>query len=102
MTYKGLYDDVQVGSVILVNDGKMELTVIKKSQHILSCLVKNDATVKDTRGINVPNVRLNMPYISEKDHSAVADGELIQKEVKKEIKIVDGKTVETETITITK
>lgn len=42
------------------------------------------------------------PHISEKDHSAVADAEMIQKEVKKEIKIVDGKTVKTETITITK
>ena len=42
------------------------------------------------------------PHISEKDHSAVAEAEMIKKEVKKEIKIVDGKTVETETITITK
>lgn len=42
------------------------------------------------------------PHISEKDHSAVADAEMIKKEVKKEIKIVDGKKVETETITITK
>jgi K(+)-stimulated pyrophosphate-energized sodium pump len=42
------------------------------------------------------------PHISEKDHSAVADAEMIKKEVKKEIQIVDGKKVETETITITK
>jgi K(+)-stimulated pyrophosphate-energized sodium pump len=42
------------------------------------------------------------PHISEKDHSAVADGVMIQKEVKKEIQIIDGKKVETETITITK
>lgn len=42
------------------------------------------------------------PHISEKDHSAVAEADLIKKEVKKEIKIVDGKKVETETITITK
>lgn len=42
------------------------------------------------------------PHISEKDHSTVADGEMIQKEVKKEIQIIDGKKVETETITITK
>lgn len=43
------------------------------------------------------------PHISEKDHSAVvADAEMIKKEVKKEIKIVDGKKIETETITITK
>jgi K(+)-stimulated pyrophosphate-energized sodium pump len=42
------------------------------------------------------------PHISEKDHSAVAEAEMIKKEVKKEIKVIDGKTVETETITITK
>ncbi|MBC6367538.1 sodium-translocating pyrophosphatase [Algoriphagus sp. AK58] len=42
------------------------------------------------------------PHISEKDHSAVADADVIKKEVKKEIKIVDGKKIETETITITK
>ena len=42
------------------------------------------------------------PHISEKDHSAIADAEMIKKEVKKEIQIIDGKKVETETITITK
>lgn len=43
------------------------------------------------------------PHISEKDHSTVvADADMIKKEVKKEIKIVDGKKIETETITITK
>lgn len=43
------------------------------------------------------------PHISEKDHSTVvADADMIKKEVKKEIKIVNGKRIETETITITK
>ncbi|WP_026952214.1 sodium-translocating pyrophosphatase [Algoriphagus mannitolivorans] len=43
------------------------------------------------------------PHISEKGHHTMADGsKVIKKEVKKEIKIVDGKKTETETITITK
>ncbi|TDQ19495.1 K(+)-stimulated pyrophosphate-energized sodium pump [Algoriphagus boseongensis] len=43
------------------------------------------------------------PHISEKGHHTMADGsEMIKKEVKKEIKIIDGKKVETETVTITK
>ena len=43
------------------------------------------------------------PHISEKGHHTMADGsQMIKKEVKKEIKIVDGKKTETETITITK
>ena len=43
------------------------------------------------------------PHISEKGHHTMADAEqIIKKEVKKEIKMVDGKKIETETITITK
>lgn len=42
------------------------------------------------------------PHISEKDHSPVAESGMIKKEIKKEIKIVDGKKIETETITITR
>ena len=42
------------------------------------------------------------PHISEKPHGEAAETALINKEVKKEIKMVDGKEVVTETITITK
>ena len=43
------------------------------------------------------------PHISEKGHHTMADGaQVIKKEVKKEIKVVDGKKTETETVTITK
>jgi K(+)-stimulated pyrophosphate-energized sodium pump len=42
------------------------------------------------------------PHISEGTHSTPVAENIVTKEVKKEIKIVDGKTVETETITITK
>jgi len=42
------------------------------------------------------------PHISEKGHHTMADAEIIKKEVKKEIKIVDGKKIETVTETITK
>jgi len=42
------------------------------------------------------------PHISEKPHGGAADAGMINKEVKKEIKMVDGKEVVTETITITK
>ncbi len=42
------------------------------------------------------------PHISEKPHVEAAEAGMINKEVKKEIKIVDGKEVVTETVTITK
>lgn len=42
------------------------------------------------------------PHISEGTHSSPLSENVIKKEVKKEIKIVDGKKVETETVTVTK
>jgi K(+)-stimulated pyrophosphate-energized sodium pump len=42
------------------------------------------------------------PHIAEKPHGEAAEAGLINKEVKKEIKMVDGKEVVTETVTITK
>jgi K(+)-stimulated pyrophosphate-energized sodium pump len=42
------------------------------------------------------------PHISEKAHSPVAESAILKKEVKKEIKMVDGKRIEIETITITR
>ncbi len=42
------------------------------------------------------------PHISEKPHVEAAEAGMINKEVKKEIKMVDGKEVVTETVTITK
>lgn len=69
VTYPGLYDDVKVGGTVLVDDGYLELTVVEKDEanRELVCRAENTHKIKDKRGINVPNVILNMPFISAKD-----------------------------------
>ena len=76
VNYAGLVDDVEMGGTILVDDGNVELTItaIDKTAGEMTCTVKNDAFVKDRRGINVPNAKLNMPFISEKDHADIVFG----------------------------
>src|SRR5690554_3069754 len=73
VTYSGLYDDVNVGDTILVDDGYLELVITGKDEknHELITKAKNNHTVKSRRGINVPNVVLNMPFISEKDRQDI-------------------------------
>jgi len=73
VAYPGLYDDVSIGSTILVDDGYLELTITGKDseKRELITIAKNSHKIKSRRGINVPNVVLNMPFISEKDRKDI-------------------------------
>ncbi|MBQ3253107.1 MAG: pyruvate kinase [Acholeplasmatales bacterium] len=69
ISYPGLYDDIQVGGRILIEDGNLTLKVIEKDASCkeLVCEAQNDRKLKNKRNCNVPGVILNMPYISPKD-----------------------------------
>ena len=67
ITFKNLPKDVLVGTKILINDGVIELEVIKISSTEIQCKVIHGGMLSNNKGINVPDVKLSMPYISEKD-----------------------------------
>lgn len=76
VTYPDLINDVEVGGRILVDDGNVELHILEKDlekKHII-CKVMNDAYVKDRRGINVPDVKLSMDFISPRDRADIEFG----------------------------
>ena len=76
VNYPGLINDIEVGGTILVDDGNVELniTAIDKATGDIICTVKNDAYVKDRRGINVPSVKLNMEFLDAKDRADIVFG----------------------------
>ena len=68
VSYEGLAQDVEVGNKILIDDGLIELEVVEVvSETDVRCLVLNDGTVKDHKGINLPDTSVNLPAITEKD-----------------------------------
>jgi len=75
INYSGLIDDVDIGSILLVDDGYLELRVLDKCEDQIGRYLLTEALnthgVKNRRGINVPGVRLNMPFISEKDRQDI-------------------------------
>lgn len=64
---KEVFSDVKVGDTILIDDGKMNLTVISRGQDEFRCLVNNNGFIKTKKGVNIPNVKLSMPFLSKKD-----------------------------------
>ncbi len=74
ITYKNLPRDIVDGCRILIDDGLIEMQVLSHTETDILCEVINGGTVSDRKGINVPGVRLSMPYVSEQDRSDVLFG----------------------------
>ncbi len=61
-------------STILIDDGLVEMEVIELNDTEIVCQVKNGGKVSDRKGVNVPNVKLSMPFLSEKDKEDILFG----------------------------
>ena len=75
ITYDQLPADVVPGNTILIDDGLIGLTVkeIKDGTDII-CEVMNGGYLSNRKGINVPNVKINLPGITEKDKEDIIFG----------------------------
>lgn len=74
VTYPGLVNDVQVGSMLLLDDGLIELEVTAVHESELETLVRNSGTLKNKKGVNVPNVSVNLPGMTDKDAADIIFG----------------------------
>ena len=74
ITYPDLYQDVQAGTSILIDDGLIELRVEQTQEQDILCRVLNDGAVSNHKGINVPDVHLSIPYLSDKDKADIQFG----------------------------
>ena len=66
-TYKGLPDDVTPGDLVLVDDGRIELQVVKVDGPRVHTRVVEGGRVSDNKGFNLPGVAVSVPALSEKD-----------------------------------
>ena len=74
ITYGELPGDVKAGDTILLDDGLVRLTVLETSETVIRCRVEKDGNMKNHKGVNVPGVRLNMPYMSQQDRDDLLFG----------------------------
>lgn len=65
--YAGLVDDAREGNQILVDDGLLELRIIKKHERELTAKVVVGGLLKSRKGVNLPDIDISMPSLTEKD-----------------------------------
>lgn len=66
-TFKGLPEDVKVGDILLIDDGKVRLRATEVSKTTVTTEVEIAGDVSNNKGINLPGVAVNVPALSEKD-----------------------------------
>ena len=71
VTYPRLAKDLRAGETILLDDGRLELKVIKKEANALRCRVIRGGALKSNKGINLPGSRISLPSLTRKDREDI-------------------------------
>jgi len=67
ISHKQLYKDVKVGTIILINDGLVEIEVQKVVDKDIHCKILNGGAVSNNKGVNVPETDTHLPAITDQD-----------------------------------
>lgn len=67
INYNGLNDDVKAGDTILIDDGLIGLRVISVDGADIRCTIVNGGELGERKGVNVPNVSIHLPDLTDKD-----------------------------------
>lgn len=67
VTYEGFARDLKVGNTILIDDGLLAFTVTEINGNEVKCIAQNGGELGENKGVNLPNVAVNLPALAEKD-----------------------------------
>ncbi|OUN47777.1 pyruvate kinase [Collinsella sp. An7] len=74
LDYLDLPREVKVGSKILIDDGLIGLVVDSIDGQDIHCTVENGGEIGERKGVNVPNVEIGLPAITERDREDILFG----------------------------
>ena len=67
MTYLNLSKELKEEDTILIDDGKVMLKVAEIDGAEIKCKIVHGGKISNHKGVNIPDVEINMPYLSQKD-----------------------------------
>ncbi|HHV35996.1 MAG TPA: pyruvate kinase [Syntrophomonadaceae bacterium] len=67
VSYKELPQSLQKGDTVLIADGAINLEVLETKEKEITCRVVIGGVLTDRKGVNIPGVSLDLPFLTEKD-----------------------------------
>jgi pyruvate kinase len=67
VSYSKFHLEVPVGKVVLYDDASIETVVVEKLPMGIKCVVNNPGLIKNKKSLNVPDVHIDLPALTEKD-----------------------------------
>lgn len=74
INYEDLINDVDVGDMITVDNGLINLEVLSKEDRVMQVKVIDGGLLKSKRHVNLPGIRVNLPAITDKDRRDIEFG----------------------------
>lgn len=71
LNFPQVIDNLKVGTAILLNDGFVRLEVISVEEDGVTCKILDNASLISRRGVNIPGIDLNIPFVSEDDENDI-------------------------------
>src|SRR2546427_604706 len=74
VNYENFVNDINVGDVVLIDNGAIEMKVLAKSGNKVECEVLTEGKLGSRRHINLPGVKVSLPALTAKDMADVRLG----------------------------
>ncbi len=74
VSYENLPLELKVGTRVLIDDGRVVLTVEETTDTDIICRINEGGKLSNRKGVNIPNTHVNMEYISEQDEKDLRFG----------------------------
>ena len=74
LDYLNLPSEVSAGAHILIDDGLVDLEVESVDGQDMHCVVKNTGVIGERKGVNIPNVDISLPAITDRDREDILFG----------------------------
>lgn len=67
VSLKRFVDEIPPGAMVMIDDGEIELKVIRKEEDALICKAVDDGIIGSRKSVNVPAVKIDLPSLNDKD-----------------------------------
>ncbi len=74
LDYLDLPSEAEAGSIILIDDGLVGLKVESIDGQDMHCVVMNNGVIGERKGVNIPNVDISLPAVTERDRADILFG----------------------------